>query len=184
MQKSYRNAAIAFGALVIAAPAVHAQEAAEAHPLAMMFGEWRGTANGVNPDQSRYTLTQTERVGPMLGGDLIVIEGRGYDEAGSLEFNAFGVISHDERRDAWEFRGYNDGSAGTFALSVLEDGFEWVVPAGPEAKVVYTATIDGETWTEIGVFHGPGMEPVETFSMTLTRIGDTDWPAGDPVGME
>ena len=48
--------------------------------LSFMRGVWAGHATGTNRDGSRYSVTQTERMGPMLGGDIIVIEGRGYEK--------------------------------------------------------------------------------------------------------
>ena len=53
-------------------------------PLSFMFGEWEGSAHGVGRDRKPYDITQTERVGPMLDGDVTVIEGRGYAEDGSV----------------------------------------------------------------------------------------------------
>ncbi|RZJ04580.1 MAG: hypothetical protein EON89_07095 [Brevundimonas sp.] len=44
--------------------------------LAFLDGEWRGTATVHGPGGTTV-LTQTERVGPMLGGSVRVIEGRG-----------------------------------------------------------------------------------------------------------
>ena len=78
-------------------------------------------------------------------------------------------------------RSYNAGRAGTFELVPTETGFTWSLPAGPNASVVYTATLDGDTWTEIGHYHPPAGDPIETYRMELTRIGDTDWPAGGAV---
>ncbi len=44
------------------------------------------------------------------------------------------------------------------------------------------AVLEGASWTERGERIVPGKEPVQTFEMRLTRLGDTDWPAGDAVG--
>ena len=40
--------------------------------LAFMHGTWRGTASGTARDGTRYEVVQTERVGTMLDGDLLV----------------------------------------------------------------------------------------------------------------
>lgn len=151
------------------------------HPLAFLYGEWRGTASGVGPDRQPFEITQTERVGPLLGGDVVVIEGRGYDAAGALKFNALGVVSYNAQTEGWEIRSYNDGRSGTFPMTIGEMGYEWSIPAGPGARMVYRAQVavgmDGDTWTSTGTFEREGGPVFETFSMTLTRIGDTDWPA-------
>jgi hypothetical protein len=38
--------------------------------LAFMQGVWAGPAKGMMPDGKPYAVTQTERIGPMLGGDI------------------------------------------------------------------------------------------------------------------
>lgn len=148
-------------------------------PLSALYGAWSGPASGVGPGGASFALTQHERVGPMLDGRLTVIEGRGYDDAGALVFNAFAVISHDARTNAWEIRSYKDDAAGTFPLTITEDGFVWSTPAGPGAAMRFTVTVDGETWHEIGEYVPAEGDPHQTFEMTLTRDGDADWPAAE-----
>jgi hypothetical protein len=152
--------------------------------LAFMHGTWRGTASGTARDGTRYEVVQTERVGTMLDGDLLVIEGRGYRPDGSVGFNAFAVVSWDDRAGAYEFRSYAQGYAGTFEMKLTETGYTWEVPAGPEAIMRYTATVEGSKWHEVGDYVAPGAEPRRMFEMTLERIGDTAWPSADPVPMK
>lgn len=148
--------------------------------LAMLDGAWRGDAWTVAPDGSRHSLTQTERVGPMLDGAVRVIEGRGYEADGSLAFNAFGVISFDVAKGAYSMRSHAMGNAGDFPVTVSADGFQWEIAAGP-MTIRYTAVVKDGVWTEKGTRQAPGQEPVEFFGMTLQRLGDTDWPAGGAV---
>jgi len=142
--------------------------------LSRMQGVWVGQASGINPDQSRYSVTQTERIGPMLDGTILVIEGRGYRADGSTGFNAFAVLSYDPEASKYELRSYAQGYSGTFELKPTDNGYVWEVPAGP-GVMRYT------TYHEVGDFIMPGMAPMRAFEMTLTRRGDTDWPAANPV---
>ena len=148
--------------------------------LAMLDGTWRGDAWMVAPDGSRHSLTQTERVGPMLDGALRVIEGRGYEADGKLAFNAFAVISFDIGKSAYTMRSHAMGNAGDFPVTITADGFRWEIAAGP-MTIRYTAVVKDGVWTETGTRQAPGQEPVEFFGMTLRRLGDTDWPAGGAV---
>jgi len=148
--------------------------------LAFMHGEWRGPAGGINPDRSRFAVTQTERIGPMLDGDILVIEGRGYNPDGTTGFNAFAVISWDAETDAYEIRSYARGHAGAFPLTLTDNGYVWQVPAGP-GTMRYEADVTDTTFHEVGDFVMPGLPPQRAFEMTLTRLGDTDWPGADPV---
>lgn len=160
--------------------ATHAARRAAMAKLAFMHGEWRGPASGTNPDRSSFAVTQTERIGPMLGGDILVIEGRGYNPDGATGFNAFAVISWDAETDAYEMRSYAHGYAGTFPLTLTDSGYVWEVPAGP-GVMRYEADVTATTFHEVGDFVMPGQPPHRSFEMTLTRRGDTEWPAAGAV---
>lgn len=153
-------------------------------PLAIFDGTWRGPATITLPDGNTLQLTQTERVGSMLGGTLKVIEGRGYLPDGAVGFNAFAVISFSPSTGKYGFRSYAQGYAGDFPLEVRPDGFTWSTPAGPGATIRYTATLKDGVWTEIGERIVEGKPPMKMFEMQLKRIGPTDWPAGGAVPKE
>ncbi len=149
--------------------------------LSFMRGVWRGRATGTLPDGSTYSVTQTERMGPMLGGDIIVIEGRGYRDDGTTGFNAFAVVSWEPRAATYQIRSYAQGQAGTFDLRLTSDGYIWEIPAGPDAKIRFTATVKDNRWREVGELIVEDQPPRQTFEMNLERVGDTDWPLGTPV---
>jgi hypothetical protein len=149
--------------------------------VAFMRGVWRGPAHGTSMDGKPYTVTQTERMGPMLGGDIVVIEGRGYNADGTTGFNAFAVVSYEPRAGKYEMRSYAQGNAGTFELHLTPDGYTWEIPAGPDAIIRFTATVNDNRWREVGHYIAKGKPPVQTFEMNLTRVGDTEWPLGTPV---
>ncbi len=175
-------------ALAFAMPAAHAQEAdsaalsaqAEAmHKLDWMHGKWRGEAVMQTPAGERR-VTHTERVGTLLGGTITVIEGKSFDAAGNVPFNAFAVVAYDARAKTFSMASHAGGRSGTFPFTVTDAGYGWEVPAGP-ATIRYTATFAGGTWTEVGDYVAPGQPPRRFFTMTLRRIGDTDWPEGGSV---
>ena len=144
--------------------------------LAMLDGEWRGEATIRGPDGA-MTLTQTERVGSMLGGSIKVIEGRGYAADGSTQFNAMATVSWDAQAGRYAFRSNAQGYSGDYPFEVTEDGFRWETPAGPNAKIQYVAVVRDGTWHEVGTYMAEGQPPRPFIEMRLTRIGDTDWPA-------
>ncbi len=148
-------------------------------PLAMMDGQWRGTAEYTMGGNSGK-LTQTERVGPGLGGWVKMVEGRGYDAEGKTRFNAFGVIAYDPTKESLVMRSYAEGRVGDFPLQITESGFRWEIQAGP-ATIRYTATIKNGKWRETGERIIGDQPPVQFFEMNLEKIGDTQWPATDPV---
>jgi hypothetical protein len=154
---------------------IDAQRAAM-KPLARMDGVWRGRATTMLPGGDQRTITQTERIGPFLGGTVKVIEGRGYDANGTVVFNALGIISFDPATQKHSMRSYALGRQGDFAVRPTDDGYTWEVPAGPGAFVRYTATIRDNQLHEVGDRIAGGAAPVRVFEMLLERVGDTQWP--------
>ena len=176
--------------LVAAAPAARSQQpdtaallAAQTEAMqafAMLDGVWRGPASVAQPDGSRFAFTQTERIGPFLGGSVKVIEGRGYDDAGKVRFNALGIVSYDVRSRAFTLHSYAQGYAGDFPFRATGNGYTWEIPIGP-AVLRYTAVVkDGELY-ETGDRIVTGNAPQRVFEMRLRRIGESDWPAAGAV---
>jgi hypothetical protein len=151
--------------------------------LAFMDGVWRGPAWTILPDGRKSDVTQTERIGPFLGGCVKVIEGRGYRADGTVGFNAMGIVSFDPAKQAYTMRSYAQGRAGDFAFTPTAHGYVWEIPAG-KMTMRYTATIGDSTWREIGERILEGREPSQFFEMNLRRVGDTKWPGENPVPMK
>ncbi|MDP1736816.1 MAG: DUF1579 domain-containing protein [Caulobacter sp.] len=180
---------LACAAPVLAQPAapaalVAAQKEALA-PLSIMDGVWRGKGWSLDPaTRTRHDVNQTERVGPLLGGAVKLIEGRGYGADGSITFNAFAVVSYDPMKKTFTLSSWAMGRAGDFPLVPTAEGFIWTVPAGPTAVVRYTAVIKDGTWREIGEYVAEGQPPRQIFEMNLKRVGDSSWPEAGAVPME
>jgi hypothetical protein len=148
--------------------------------FAAMDGVWRGPAWTILPSGEKHTITQTERIGPFLDGSVKVIEGRGYDADGRVTFNAFGTISYSPATKTYTLHSHAMGNVGDFTIKPTQDGYTWEIPAGP-MTIRYAAVIKDGTLKEVGDRLAPGADPVRFFEMTLTRIGDTTWPAGGAV---
>jgi hypothetical protein len=136
------------------------------------------------PGAGERVVTHTERVGTMLDGTIAVIEGKSFGPDGKVPFNAFAVVSFDARTRSYAMQSYTGGRSGSFPMTVTERGYAWEIPAGPNAKVRYKAVFDGTTWTETGDFAADGQPPRPFFKMTLTRIGDSDWPGAGGVARD
>jgi len=158
---------------------IAAQRAAMAK-LAFMDGVWRGPAWTIQPSGVKHSVTQTERIGPFLGGAVKVMEGRGYDAKDSVTFNAFGIVSYDPMKKAHALHSYAMGLAGDFAFTPTDSGYVWEIPAGP-MTIRYTAVVRGEKWREIGERVMPGRDPVQFFEMNLVRVGATTWPSAGTI---
>ena len=162
-----------------AAARIAAQRAAMTR-ISYMNGMWRGPAWSITP-AGRREVIQTERIGPLLDDSVKVVEGHGYLPDGSTGFNALGIISFDPGTGAYTLHSYAQGYAGDFPLRLTDTGYVWEVPAGPGAVIRYTATIGNNHWREVGERIAGAGPPMQIFEMNLIRVGDTHWPAGDPV---
>lgn len=148
--------------------------------FAFMDGVWRGPATTVRPSGDKHAITQTERIGPLLGGTVKVIEGRGYEPDGKTTFNALGIISYNVATKTYSMRSYAMGFSGDFVVQRTSDGFTWEIPAGP-VTIRYNAIVKDGTWTEVGDRIVPGKDPVRFFEMNLRRVGDSDWPGAGAI---
>ena len=161
-------------------PARFAAQRAAMARIARINGVWRGQAWTLTP-AGRREVVHTERIGPFLGDTVKVIEGHSYQADGSTGFNALGIISFDPGTGAYTLHSYAQSFSGDFPLRLTDTGYVWETPAGPGAVVRYTATITADHWREIGERIAGTAPPMQIFEMNLTRVGDTSWPAGDPV---
>jgi hypothetical protein len=178
-------------ALLVGASCVIAQERPDPATLlaaqreamatfAFMDGVWRGPATTVRLSGDKHAITQTERIGSLLGGTVKVIEGRGYEPDGKTTFNALGIISYNVATKTYSMRSYAMGYSGDFVVQRTSDGFTWEIPAGP-STIRYNAVVKDGTWTEVGDRIVPGKDPVRFFEMQLRRVGDSDWPGAGAI---
>ncbi len=148
--------------------------------FSMLDGAWRGPATVIQPDGTRLDFIQTERIGPLLGGSIRVIEGRGYDDNGAVRFNAFAIVSFDPASKSYSLHSHALGHVGDFAFVPTGDGYRWEIPLGP-ATIRYVATVKDGELHEVGERVVAGGAPLRIFEMRLKRIGDVDWPAAGAI---
>lgn len=162
---------------------VMAEQAEAMAPFQWMVGEWRGNATQRGRD-GMIELVQTERVGPMLAGSVMVVEGRGYVAAtGKVDFNAIAIVSYDPATRSYWFDAHANGQAGHFPIKLVEGGFDWFMERGPVTIRYEVRPTDGR-WVETGFLVMPGREDMQIFHVELERIGDSDWPLAGYVPME
>ena len=149
--------------------------------LAKMDGQWRGPAWTILPNGEKHSIIQTERIGSLLNGTIKLVEGRGYEPDGRTGFNAFAVISFNPATRSYSLRSHAMGRYGEYVLKPTDDGYTWEIPAGPAMTIRYTASIKDGVLREVGDRLMAGKEPVRFFEMTLTRLGDSPWPASGAV---
>lgn len=162
-------------AAAAARKADHAQRMAA---LAFLHGSWKGDGWMAFGPNRRETFAQTERIGPFLDGDVLLIEGTGLagDAASRPVHHAFAVISPAENGDGYEFRSYANQRAGTFAARLVRPGaLEWSLTT-PGGEIRYLIAVEGDTWRETGERSGDGGKTwTPFFEMNLRRAGPASW---------
>ena len=148
--------------------------------LSFLDGEWVGPAVAFEAG-GPIKMTQTERSGTLLGGTIRLIEGRAYDASGKTLFNAFATISYDTRQARYAITSYASGYSTTTELKLTPDGFAWEVPAGPGAKMQFTAVVKNGTWTEVGNYVAANGQTKRAFEMSVRRLRPSKWPGGERV---
>ena len=150
--------------------------------LSFMDGKWRGPT-WTETSKGRLELVLTERIGTLLDGTLRILDGRGYRPDGSVGYQALGIIDYDPKTRAYLFTTWSLGSSRTFPFQVKDEGFTWEA-AGPDgARIRYRARISQGVWHETGERVAPDGSVTKVTDIRMKRLGDTPWPAGDPVPM-
>ena len=143
-------------------------------PLAIFDGVWIGPARMTLPDGSVNTFEQMERIGPMLGGEIRVMEGKARGPDGATLFNAFTVFS-EAAGGGIEMRSHVWGDESSRVIALKPDGYVWRMDT-PGGAITYDITVRNGVWHETGVITLASGATVPFFEMTLTRQGDSDWP--------
>lgn len=138
--------------------------------ISFIEGKWQGRANALTGPGQNKEIDQHENVELKLGGKIMVIEGKGYHE-GSLEFNAFAVVSFDEAAQEYKMLSWLATGQKTEAYLKLGEGkqFEWGFEI-PQGKIRYFINLnDKGQWTEKGEFSPNGSTWYPSFNMVLDK---------------
>jgi hypothetical protein len=115
-----------------------------------------------------------EAAGYRAGGELLVVEGRGTQEANGetrVVHDAFGAISYDAATASYRMRSYRAGQGWVDAVVVVDgQRVQWELesPAGP---IRFTADFsEPARWIETGEIQRDGRPWVEFLRMELDRV--------------
>lgn len=142
--------------------------------IAFLAGEWEGEG-WMRAGERSGSFRGTESVTPLLGGRVLVIEGRHHEpESGEQVHHAVAVVTYDAEAGHYWFRSEVDGAGGVDATGeMVDDAFVWTMTT-PWGTMRYTIRLNeaGE-WHEIGEMTRDGDNWVQHFEMTMRRVGDS-----------
>ncbi|WP_291778181.1 DUF1579 family protein [Cecembia sp.] len=141
--------------------------------LSFLVGNWEGEAKAATGPGEIQLINQHESVAVKLGGRMLMIEGKGYQN-GDLVFNAIGLVTFDEGNQKYEMQSWL--ATGETTKAYFEERgdkkFEWGFPL-PNGQVRYLISLDEEgRWKEKGEFSPDGNTWYPSFEMLLTKKAD------------
>jgi hypothetical protein len=142
--------------------------------LVALVGDWSGDGWIEMQPGQREQFTQTEAVRCALGGEIVVIEGRGssrvHGQPDKVVHQAIGVVSHDPAAASYRMRAYASGRPAVDSdLGVSGDGvFTWGFEHGP-VKIRFRIHVAGDAWHETGEISISGGPWRQFFEMRLRR---------------
>lgn len=139
--------------------------------LELMQGQWAGPAWSQRGASERINIHQAENVYTKLGGQLLVIDGKGTDPvSGEAIFEAFGVISAREGSDEYQFSAYTmEGNHALAQARFEDDKLVWWFETPNGATIRYEILIIQDTWTENGYYLPNDSTRYHIFHMELQR---------------
>ncbi len=144
-------------------------------PFAFMVGDWEGPAWHMDRTGQRQEIFQTEKVEVMGGGNVIVVQGTGYEGGpeGDRVFEAVGVISYDPDTGSYHLDAYNGGRHVRANIELVDGGFDWSFERAGRQFIYEMRHVDGQ-WIESGHMIFGDNEPMPFVGLTLDRVSETN----------
>lgn len=164
-------ALLAFMAQAPRKPDVAAQRAAM-KKLDFLVGEWSGEARIFPPGAEPVELQHSEKAKYKLDGLLLEIEGIGRAKDGKPALQALGIVSYDDDRQTYHFRGFNDGRWLESDTTLTENGkaMKWGFNVGEiQTNSVLRIAANGN-WTEQHELTIGSQPPRKLMEVNVSRI--------------
>jgi hypothetical protein len=142
-----------------------------------LVGRWEGEATvHLGPGKS-HKVRQTEHVQSKLGGNVLLIEGTGYEKSADgpeiVVFQALAVCAYDPISKSYSFHAFRDnGMSKVCSAELTNTGLTWGFEDGRGGKIRYTISLAGDTWSELGEYIADGQPSRKIFEMTVKRIAE------------
>jgi hypothetical protein len=142
--------------------------------LSFLVGQWKGEG-WIQQGPRRHNVIERESLTPKLGGDVILIEGRGVsaDDTSAVVHQAVGMLGYDAANGRYVMQTFLPGGlVASPDVTVGNEQLDWQIGS----NVRYSITLDEEgRWFEIGEFSRDGGATwTRFFQMTLERMEPGD----------
>lgn len=153
-------------------PDFSAEVKTEMQKVEVMAGKWEGKGWRQNPSGEKSYSNVSENIYWKLNGTILVMEGVGTTDEGSVVHNAFGVLSYNPFQKKYRMSSQLSNGMSTDAnFEVTEPNkiFKWWFEDGRGGTIRYTINNDGKNWNEIGEYSRDGNNWSKFFEMNLIR---------------
>ena len=140
--------------------------------LSAINGRWEGRGWILNAMGKKSYSNVTENFQWKLDSTIIMVEGVGKKDDGTIVHNALGIISYDIFKKKYSMNSYVARGLSTNAnFEVLEANkkFRWWFEDNSGGIFRYTTTTDSKHWKEEGEYSGDGKTWKKFFEMNLGK---------------
>lgn len=138
--------------------------------LSEWVGTWKGSGWQMTESRQRVEFEVEEVVESKIGGLALMVEGKSIEFQGKEGHHAIGMIYYNLDNKRYEFHSFiKEGMTALATAKIDENGdFIWGFDV-PGGQILYTITIDGDSWVEKGSFSMDGNQWWPFMEMTLSR---------------
>jgi hypothetical protein len=137
-----------------------------------MIGKWEGKGWQMNQSGEKKNSNVSENIQWELDSTLILFEGEGKKDDGTIAHNALGLLSFNPFNKKYEFNSHLASGLETmanFEVIIPNSNFKWWFNDNRGGTIRYTITIDGNKWKEEGEYSQDGTKWNKFFEMNLKR---------------
>ena len=141
--------------------------------VSVIPGKWEGQGWVIDQKGEKSFSNITENLQWKLDSTIILLEGIGKKDDGSVVHNALGVLSFNPFKKKFEMTSYlSSGLATNATWEVIKpnEKFKWWFEDGRGGTIRYNITTDGSHWKEEGEYSRDGKQWNKFFEMNLVKV--------------
>ena len=140
--------------------------------LSVIPGIWEGKGWQMDMNGEKKYSNVTEKLQWKLDSTVILLEGLGKKDDGTVVHNALAILTYDAANKKYTMNSYLSSGMSTsanFEVIKPNESFKWWFEDGRGGTIRYTITTDGKKWKEVGEYSRDGNQWFNFFEMNLTK---------------
>ncbi len=140
--------------------------------VSVMVGKWEGKGWQMNQSGEKNNSNITENIQWELDSTLILMEGIGKRDDGTIAHKALGLLSYNPFNNKYEFNSHlASGLEANASFEIIKpnEKFKWWFSDNRGGTIRYTITIENNKWKEEGEYSQDGNQWNKFFEMNLEK---------------